>query len=180
MTRGDEIRNAYFDWMISIVSEGRYANGISYIRMLSHLHNTEFKWKILRDGNRADDGVVLRYRFAYSNPELKDAKKYLYGPCSVLEMMIALAIRCEETMSNTEFGDRTGQWFWGMIVNLGLGSMSDDRYDPRYVDDILDTFMSRKYDRNGHGGLFTVRNRDVDMRRIEIWYQLNYYLDEIM
>ena len=33
--------------------------------------------------------------------------------CSVLEMMIALAIRCEEhIMDDPDVGNRTGQWFW--------------------------------------------------------------------
>lgn len=43
-------------------------------------------------------------------------------PCSVLEMIIALAIRLEEhIMDDPDIGNRTGQWFWDMIVSLGLG-----------------------------------------------------------
>ena len=41
-------------------------------------------------------------------------------------MMIALAIRCEEhIMDDPDAGDRTGQWFWSMLVSLGLGSMDE-------------------------------------------------------
>lgn len=40
-----------------------------------------------------------------------------------LEMIIALAIRLEEhIMDDPDIGNRTGQWFWDMIVSLGLGS----------------------------------------------------------
>ena len=42
-----------------------------------------------------------------------------YISCSVLEMMVALAICCEETyMDNPNIGNRTGQWFWNMVKNI--------------------------------------------------------------
>ena len=102
-------------------------------------------------------------------------------PCSVLEMLIALAFRCEEhIMQDSDAGDRMGQWFWNMIVNLGLGSMSDSRFDAAYTDDVIFRFMDRKYKRNGEGGLFTVERCKCDMRSVEIWYQMNWYLDSIL
>lgn len=82
-------------------------------------------------------------------------------------------------MEDPDLGDRTGQWFWNMIVSLGLGGMSDTRYDANYVDMVIDRFLRRQYKRNGEGGLFTVEHHPQDMRTVEIWYQLAYYLDEI-
>jgi hypothetical protein len=109
-----------------------------------------------------------------------DIYDILDGPCTVLEMMIALANRCEETiMDDPDIGDRTGQWFWGMITNMGLGSMSDDRYDRRYVEYVITRLLDREYEPDGTGGLFTVRDCDRDMRDVEIWYQLCWYLDSI-
>jgi hypothetical protein len=103
----------------------------------------------------------------------------LDGPCSVLEMMIALAVRCEEhIMDDPNIGNRTGQWFWGMIVNLGLGAVTDERYDARLVDERIGRFLNRDYEPNGRGGLFTVRNCKYDLRDVEIWYQLCWYLDD--
>lgn len=91
-------------------------------------------------------------------------------PCSVLEMLIALAFRCEEhIMTDPDIGNRMGQWFWNMIVSLGLGSMSDSRFDAAYTDDVISRFMNRKYKRNGEGGLFTVERCKYDMRTVEIW-----------
>lgn len=145
-----------------------------------HLHKCEFRYSIPRDKNRAHDGIALRDRFAYFNG-YEDLTNVLVGPCTVLEMILALAIRCEETiMDNPEIGDRTAQWFWGMITNLGLGSMYNDRYDKQYVDFVINRFLDREYASDGTGGLFTVRDCRKDLRKVEIWYQLNWYLNTIV
>lgn len=83
-------------------------------------------------------------------------------------------------MDDPGIGDRTGQWFWGMITNLGLGGLNDDRYDPDYVDDVLDRFLDRDYDPDGRGGLFTIRHCDADLRDVQIWTQMLWYLDTIV
>lgn len=178
-----ELNNEYFEWMCQLVCNERYSRGLSYQKLLRHLHNIDFQYVIPMDGNRAEDGIDLRYRFGY--------EKSYEGPmiasfldnrsCSVLEMLIALAFRCEENiMNNPDVGNRMDQWFWNMIVNLGLGSMSDSRFDPKYTDDVIFRFMDRKYKRDGEGGLFTIEHCKYDMRSVEIWYQMNWYLDSIL
>lgn len=183
MTRR-ETREAYFNWLCDIVRGDRFAKNISYDRLLAHLHEREFIWVIPRDMNRADDGIDLRYRFAMTQVHedlVQSVVDDLIEPCSILEMMIALAIRCEENiMDDPAKGDRTGQWFWGMIVNMGLGSMYNTNYSKRVVDDALNTMLDRTYEPDGKGGLFTVRHCDRDLRSVEIWYQLLWYLDNIM
>lgn len=168
----DDILNDYFEWLSDTVCGTRFSDSISYKKLLMHLHNTEFRYSIPKDDNRADDGVHLRYRFA----------GHLWpGKCSVLELMVALSIRCEEFITDDpKIGNRTSQWFWNMISSLGLNGMRDDKYDRTYVDYILDRFMDREYSPNGEGGLFTIKNCEYDMRNIEIWNQLCWYLDSIV
>lgn len=182
--RENEIRDEYFYWLVGLVCKNRYSSYISFEKLLRYLHDTEFTYSIKRDKNRAGDGIGLRWRFVsdYWRPVSYDhILACLDGPCSVFEMMVALAIRCEESiMDNPSMGDRTGQWFWGMVVNLGLGSMTDERFDAGYVEDTVARFLSRKYDPNGKGGLFTIRNCDQDLRKVEIFHQLCWYLDSIM
>lgn len=176
-----ELNAKYFEWMYRLVYNDTYSRGLSYRKLLCHLHETEFFYIIPMDGNRAEDGTDLRYRFGYEHSyERSMIDLYLDNrSCSVLEMMVALAIRCEEhIMSDPDVGDRTGQWFWNMIVNLGLGPMDDRRFDRAYTDDILNRLMNREYGPHGEGGLFTVRNCRKDLRFVEIWYQMNYYLSE--
>jgi len=52
------------------------------------------------DGNRAEDGIDLRYRFGYEKEyEGSTIASYLdNSPCSVLEMLIALAFRAKNIL----------------------------------------------------------------------------------
>lgn len=136
MTR-DELNNAYFDWMYQLVCDDEYSRGLSYRKLLFLLHDTDFTYTIALDGNRYDDGIDLRYRFGNEQGYLDSMiASYLDNrPCSVLEMIIALAIRLEEhIMDDPDIGNRTGQWFWDMIVSLGLGSMDDSKFDKQMRD----------------------------------------------
>lgn len=177
------IDEEYFEWLLMLVCNRRFGKGISYRRLLRRLYDTEFTYTIKRDQNRAEDGIELRRRFILMNGYedwQETVLEALDGPCSVLEMMIALAIRCEENiMDDPNVGDRTKQWFWGMITNLGLGFSTDDQFDVGIVDAKIQRFLDRKYEPDGSGGLFTVRRCEYDLRTVEIWYQLCWYLDTI-
>lgn len=175
------IKELYFKWLVDKVLCGTFVRTLSFGKLLSRLHDIPFRYSIQRDENRAKDGVDLRYRFVWENGYPKDAEYELDGPCSVLEMMVALAIRCEETiMDDPSIGNRTSQWFRTMVVSLGLGSMTDDRFDEEYVDIVINRFLDRQYEPDGCGGLFTLRHCDCDLRDVEIAYQLYWYLDELV
>lgn len=180
MISKDMIENAYFDWMYDLVCKDRFGNGISYKKLLTFLHDIEFTYTIRRDKSRADDGINLRYRFPYECAGVDDIERYINGPCSILEMMLALAIRCEETiMDNPAYGDRTGQWFWNMISSLGLSSMEDSKFDKKLADEIIYKFLNHEYEANGKGSLFTIRDCKDDLRTVEIWTVMLWYLDTI-
>jgi len=182
MTR-DELNESYFEWMYQLVYTENYCRNKSYHKLLTFLNNIDFTYSIGLDGNRAEDGIELRYRFGYEQglirPMIAD---YLdHRSCSVLEMLIALSIRCEDhIMADPEIGDRTGKWFWGMICNLGLMSMTDESFEESFVDYIIHRFLQRKYGPNGEGGLFTVNDCATDLRRVEIWYQMCWYLNKFI
>ena len=179
MTFKDRINDEYFEFLLELIDAKRFSRQVSYRKLLMRLHDTEFTWFVPYDDNRADDGIQLRRRFALLRDDIS-LSSYISGPCSVLEMMVALAVRCEETiMDDALMGNRTGQWFWGMIHNLGLSPMSDSKFDKRTVDKIIQCFLNREYEPNGKGGLFTVKKYERDMRTVEIWCQLNWYLDSI-
>ena len=57
------IYEEYFEWLFDLVCAQRYSKPI-YRKLLMRLHDTEFRYSIPRDRNRAEDGEDLRYRFA--------------------------------------------------------------------------------------------------------------------
>lgn len=177
-----ELNDRYFNWMCRLVSDERMKI-LSYAKLLKKLHTIDFRYSIEMDGNRAEDGIDLRYRFGYENSlEEPMVASFLDDrPCSVLEMMIALAIRCEEQiMGDPDIGNKPGKWFWIMIENLGLINMDDNHFDEKSVFEIANRFLERKYDENGNGGLFILKNHYRDIRSMEIWYQMMWYLDDIL
>lgn len=174
------IRDRYFEWMYELACNNELANGISYRKLLMRLNSEPFVYSIRHDENRAQDGTDLRRKFAIEQNNEKLVMG-LKGPCSIFEMMLALAIRIEMNIaSNPDIGDRTSQWFWRMIVSLGLGPYEDGKYDEKVVSDIIYKFLNHEYAPNGKGGLFTVRNTDADLREFEIWEQMCLYMDEIL
>ena len=176
-TYEDQVKNEYFEWLYKYVCKGRVNSKISYIKLFALLHDIEFTFYIYNDVNRARDGVDLRYRFAMKMDDER-VMDILDGPCSVLEMLIALSIRCEETiMDDTSYGDRTSQWFWNMLSNLDISYMNDDLYNREEAVEKIYDFLEKRYDPDGKGGLFYIKDCKYDLREEEIWTQLMWYLD---
>ena len=173
------LREDYYKFLKRLIGEDRRTK---YDKLLSYLFSKEFTYIIDLDGNREADGIELRYRFGYECdiPDAIIANELDNTPCSVLEMMIALANRCEEDlMSDPRYGHRTADWFFIMIDNLGLSSMKDIWFDEGYVKEVIDKFLYRQYEPNGRGGLFVLEGRR-DLRNVEIWVQAMWYLDEVI
>lgn len=181
MTR-HELKSDYFKWLCSKVCDSEFTGRHSYRKLLEALDREEFTYFIGLDGNRAEDGIDLRYRFGYECgiPDHIISSYLDDRSCSILEMMTALSLRCEEhIMDSPEQGIKPGKWFWSMIRSLGLMSMSDSHFDEGFTDRVLSDFIEHRYKRNGEGGLFTVKKFHSDMRTTEIWCQMMWYLNEL-
>ena len=179
MTR--DLNGEYFEWLCSLVRDSKPIKRVSYRLLLIHLYHTEFVYEMPMDGNRYADGISLRYRFGYER-RIEDpiiASCLDNNPCSVLEMMVALAFRCEEhIMYNPENGVMSGRWFWKFISNLGLEDMIDSKYDENIVNSVIWRFLNRGYSADGEGGLVYIPNCRYDLRSMDIWYQMMRYLVE--
>ena len=178
------LREKYFNWLYDMMYKDRFSEGISYKKMFKQLHDRDFIWSIKNDDNRASDGIDLRYRFSmlyFDDNEVKHAVKVLHGPCTVLEMLCGLAIRCEESlMDDTRYGDRTSQWFWNMITSMGIQTERDNDYDHEKVAKAIDNVLFRTYQPNGVGGLFVIPGCKEDLTKVEFWTQMNWYIDRLV
>lgn len=146
----------------------------TYKKLLKALQSHDFTYTMEMDENRAVQGAYLRQEYA-DEKCLDDCWMASY-PCTVLEMMIALArISEERTMKDDDYGNRTGKWFWDMIASIGLMEMDDNEYDDKFVQDKIQRLLDRDYSPNGQGGLFTIPNAAIDLRTVDIWYQAQWY-----
>lgn len=174
------IEYEYYNWLVNEALRLTAEYG-SYRELYEYLYSRAFYAHMERDRNREADGKELRVNFFRANPWLQDRDVLMAKPCNMLELIVALAIRCEREITyDPDLGDRTGLWIQTMIVNLGLRDEVDGYFNEERCNEIINTFNTRTYRRNGEGGLFVVTQRTEDMRRVEIWCQLCWYLDELM
>lgn len=141
---------------------------------------------IKRDENRAADGENLRIRFADEvglDPYDRDNNLYNH-PCSVLEMLIAMSIRCEnQIMHNPDLGDRTFKWFWMMLDNMDISKYdsleyTDDEIDAA-VDQACDILIYRDFKHDGSdGGIFVLPGTKENLRDVEFWYHMCWAMSD--
>lgn len=155
----------YYRWLYSLVDDSNHSILIKY------LYQIPFRWQFVLDENRAAGGFNLRRKYAYENAiDIQDVGN---GPCSVLEMLIALSERMTEILTMDIY-----DWFWDLIKNLKLDRFDDAHFDERGVNYILNVWLDRHYDSHGNGSLFPLREYSGDCRNLDIWGQMNAWISE--
>ena len=157
---------------------------------MKDLHRKKFRWFIPNDDNRAFEGKNLRDLFCHEEGFEYDDEMFDEEEVSMLELILALAFRCDSIMVDRADNVTIGEWFWRLLGNVGLDNFTDDQYyelgGRKKVDEILEKIIERTYDRNGKGGLFPLKRAKKDQRKVELWYQMsnylveNYYTDDII
>lgn len=172
----------YFVWLCEMVCvDGRYADE-SYWVLAKALWNTDYYYTIDMDADREADGMALRDRYAREG-----GLDGYDGPCTVLEVLIALADRMDCMLDELDGECKTPIFFWEMIENLGLENYSDTCFEdyPRRVhsfrnriDETLETWLGRLFEHNGRGSPFPLHHSRMDQRETDLWYQANAYMIE--
>ena len=179
----NKIQDLYFDWMGKLAIDDDKIRE-KYSNLLFSLASTTFYFTIPLDENRYKDGIELRYRFGAENGlSAEYVQEYLdFNKCSVLEMMVALCLKCEEQITyDPDKGSQLSDWFLEMLESLGLDGMDDDNFDQNYVDYKIEKLLNREYKPNGEGSLFTIYpSSGRDMRKVEIWNQMCLFLDSLL
>lgn len=180
------IKADYFRWLCGLVEGITEDPRTSYKGLLYTLFAKDFYCFVANDSNRSSDGIYLRREYLEAIKANDDEHGVewtaLTGPCRMLEMMIALAKRCEDDiMYDPKKKDRTRDWFFVMIKNLGLDIYTDANFDylsQEQINRVLDTVIERTYTKKGEGGLFPLKEPKQDQRKVEIWFQLTAWLNE--
>lgn len=157
----------YFEWLTEQI---HIPNDKSYSELFERMHNLEFVWTVPNDDNRVQDGKDLRYEFL----ENRRGKLHLEF-VTVLEVLVALSRRVAFTA-----GGEPRQWAWRLLKNLRLTKCCDPFDDRRAtnVEEILENLVWRTYREDGQGGFFPLRQASEDQTKVEIWYQMNLFVNE--
>ena len=148
--------------------------GSGYHKLFRALEKKEFKSKMPLDDNCIEYAKDLIESLNNKRPER----------VSVLAVLVALSIKIEnELMYDESAGDRTCEWFWEMIRNLGLEDLDDEHWDDKYdistVNKAVDKFVNRQYKRDGSdGAIFRIHSKNIDMTKEPLWMQANYWVVE--
>nr|DAW04002.1 MAG TPA: hypothetical protein [Caudoviricetes sp.] len=173
----------YFDALYDLVAKNREnVTDLSYRMLLGVLDKVEFRDTRGIDDNRVKDAQELRADLISEN-DLDHTYVRPFANVSFLEVIIAIANRLGQITGD----DDTTFWFWEMVSNLTLDGIDDSEFwsDPEsYEAEILDRaddVININYDRDGLGGLFLLREgvAPQDMRDTELWYQMQYYANEV-
>lgn len=164
---GEPREHRYLRWLESQIATEKEKN---FHELFEILHSKEFIWIVPNDDNRVEDGLEIRFEFYRRHNALSRG-------CSVLEVIIGLSRRLAFAA-----GGNQEDWAWQIIENLELHKMSGHigKIRSERIEEILETLIWRNYLPNGQGGFFPLAWSEKDQRRIEIWYQMCAYIDEIV
>lgn len=164
----------YFKYLCSLVG---IDDDSVYSMLTSFLMGFPYNYIYAMDGNREIDGINLRYKFGHENgiPSAVIAGEIDNRECSVLEMLIALSIRANDIVTSE---DDASFIFWSFIENLGLASQTNKMFDEDYCHICISQFLNHEYQPDGRGGLVTIPNPPTDLRYVEIWDQVMWWLND--
>lgn len=164
---------SYYNYLVRLV---RTPESKRYTLLLEHLWRKEYYSILPNDQNRAKDGLFLRR-------EVNEGQDF--GPCRVLEMLIALSRRMEFQLYGTDYDKTYKDLFWELVNNLDLIKFDniEAAKDAMYleIDHILTKWIERRYSPDGYGGVFPLnkwKKNDGKQTEVEIWYQMMLYLSE--
>lgn len=161
---------SYFLWLCDLVQLKRHKE---FRKLLRHLNSLSFYSIVNFDDNRALDGLGLRNLY---NIQTKEEPPE--GDCTVLEVLIALAERMAYILYDPDLPneDQIYYWFWHFLENLKLKP-----YDTANNNLIkIQRWLDRKYEFDGHGGVFPLKHPNEDQTKVELWYQMQSYITEIL
>lgn len=161
----------YFDWLCDTVL--LHQTHPDHTLLLKTLHKFVYTPQNDFDIRRIHKALELReYSECYVTPNT---------PASCLEVLVSIALDAETSvMKDSEYGNRTANWFWIMMQNLNLLQYTDYNFSKYDVEDILKKFVNRRYTKSGNGSIGFTRNRNnrKDFRKMDIWQQFNIFLTE--
>lgn len=163
---------AYLPWLASqVYNKVRADNSKTYHGLFELLHDKEFVWIVPNDDNRLEDALDVRNEYFGSG-----RGPHLDVGISVLEVVVGLSRRMVFIA-----GGAAPYWAWDLLDNLGLLRYNDPvgPIKSERIDAILEDLIWRNYEPDGRGGFFPLNDPKEDQTKVELWYQMQAYIDEM-
>lgn len=147
---------SYFEWLLDQIECDE--------QLGQELDAITYRWHFLLDENRSAGGLELRkvYGLEYS-VNLDDVRT---GPCSVLEMFVALSMRFSE---NADIP--VPKAFHEMIGNL-------QKVNSNSLQVTIEEWMDGNFSSDGYGSPFILKNYTRDTRNLDTWTLMTIYISE--
>lgn len=178
--------DSYVEWLKSFAIDERVDDNshLTYDHLLDILWDIEFKPPLGNDVDRMYDGLELRRKYydvvakelgVTISGESIDELGDIFGPCRVLEMLVALSMHIYDLMQDLDYYNSVSRWFWEIMRCLGLDEMSDISWQGNLDDRMVRLEIERAMSLQGDecGGWFYI----YGWKHLEIWYQMHYYLN---
>ena len=178
------VSESYLEWLKSYTIDEQVEDSrrLTYEHLSDILWDTEFVPPLGNDIDRMYDGLDLRRKYwntMASNSgvtltgEAIDDFSDIFGPCRVLEMLIALSMHMYDIMQDLGVYNSVSRWFWEIMRCLGFDEMSDiswEDLDKQMV--IIELQRAMSLQGEECGGWFYI----YGWKHLEIWYQMHRYL----
>lgn len=162
------LKSLYLQYLMDLTGlPDGYYDLCTYLNAIPFLYDPHF----ITDRNRLEDGLELRSLYFHDTGKSSGMEP---NEASVLEVMVALAIRIDRDIMGEPGTSDPGKWLVTMFENLGLdASMHESEVRGK-----ITAWLYRQYGRDGQGSLFPLRKKSIDQRGITIWDQMNEYMVE--
>lgn len=165
----------YIEWVAS--KKLRIISWSSYIDLFCILDSMEYRYTDSMDQPRLQDGLYLRkiyYGETGRFDELGDRS------CSVFEMLAMFAYRIDGECFGDPANPEPDLVFMKMIENVAGNNKLTNYWliNNRVKDNLIESFeewMSGLYQPNGVGGPFPIPDTERDLRKVNLWSQMNEY-----
>jgi hypothetical protein len=156
-------------------------NEATHHELFNYLFTIEFTHFVPNDENRAED--ILDFRRSYAERSGFEDNSLFDFPPTFFELIVILAVRMDDILCEDPQVSRVPELVSSLLVNLGLNDFGDDTFPSRRGMEIVraatDRVLNRTYAPSGRGGLFPLSRAREDQREVELWYQMQAYLQEV-
>ena len=156
----------------------RTEHSYDYVFLLSELNKIEYYFVNPMDQNRIFYALQLREQFADEEGS-KEIYNVMPGSCTALEILVSMAEAADFTLHDYDTGDRTSQFFWEFIHNLGLSYLTNSAWSfdaPNFIFSVVTKWFDRRFGPNGYGSPWPNPKTRVDMTTVSMWDAMQWWL----